>query len=256
MQPQEKRQRLGRKISVFRSRPIGFKTWLLLVVPAVILTLFCFAYGVLLAGNAFQQHGPALALLRARGWFVLGAVLFTALIIYLGILLLLSFQRVEVFSEGFRYRNSFLRQRSYLWSDLFGISSSATSSTIFGHHLRTLPTGKIYPKSGRAIDLSNRLEGVPKLIRIIKSNLYPILWPELKTVFLQGDYVQFGRISLNNNNLLIAKKKIPWISIKKLHVDSGFLVVEMYRDSKGKVPLSQILNLELLLKIVDIGFQT
>lgn len=246
---------LGKKIANFRCRPIGFKTWLLIIFPAGLLTLFCFTYGALLAGNAFQQHGPALALLRSRGWFALGILLLIVLAIYLLFLILRSFQRLEVFSEGIRYRNRLFQQRSYLWSDLFGISTSATRSTLLGKNLRTIPSGRIIPKYGRPIELSNRLEGVPKLIRIIKSNLYPIIWPEMKTGFLQGENLHFGRISLDKNYLSIAKKKIPWNTIKKIWVDSGYLVVEMYRDSKGRVPLSQILNLELLLKVVDWGFQ-
>lgn len=247
---------LGPKIATFRSRPIGFKTWILVLIPGTLLTIFCFLYGMLLAGNAFQLHGPALALLRSRTWFALGSILLILLISYLFFRILLSFQHLEVFKNGFRFRNSFLLQRSYLWADLSGITSSATRSTILGKNLRTIPGGKIYPKSGRPIDLSNRIEGVPKLIKIVKSNVYPLLWPGLKSGFLHGDNIQFGRISLNKDYLQISKKKIPWSSVDKLWVDSGYLVVELREDSRGRVPIAKILNLELLLKVVDWGFQT
>ena len=255
MTSKRKHPGLGQKIANFRSRPIGFKTWLFVIIPTGMLTLSFFIYGALLAGNAFQQHGPALALLRSRGWFALGTVLLIVLATYLFFLILRSYQRLEVFSDGIRYRNRLLQQRSYLWSDLFGISTSATRSTLLGKNLRTIPRGKIIPKNGRPIELSNRVEGVPKLISIIKSNLYPIIWPEMKTGFLEGENLHFGRISIDKNHLSIAKKKIPWNRVKKIWVDSGYLVVDMYRDPKGRVPLSQILNLELLLKVVDWGFQ-
>lgn len=255
MKSQRKHPILGNKIADFRCRPVGLKTWLLFIIPAGLLTLFCFTYGALLAGNALQQHGPALALLRARGWIALGIILLVALAAYLFFRLMLSFQRIEVFNGGICYRKSLLQQRSYLWSDLFGISSSATRSTLFGKNLRTIPSGKIIPREGKPIELTNRFEGMPKLIRIIKSNIYPIIWPELKTGFLHGENLHFGRISLDKKYLSISKKKIPWNRVKKIWVDSGFLVVEMYRDPKGRVPLSQILNLELLLKVVDWGFQ-
>jgi hypothetical protein len=167
-----------------------------------------------------------------------------------------AFQRLEVFAKGFRYRNRILQQRSYFWADLAGITSSATRSTILGKNLRTIPGGKIYPKSGRPIDLSNRIEGVPKLIKIVKSNIYPLLWPVMKSEFLQGENIQFGHISLSKDFLQISKKKTPWSSVDKLWVDSGYLVVELHEDSKGRVPISKILNLELLLKVIDWGFQT
>jgi len=251
-----KQSNLGPKIATFRSRPIGVQTWILVIIPWSLLTLFCFVYGMLLAGNAFQLHGPALALMRSRSWFALGSVLLILLITFILIRLMLSFQRLEVFKKGFRFRNSFLLQRSYLWAELSGITSSATRSTIFGKNLRTIPGGRIYPKSGRPIDLSKRIEGVPKLIKIVKSNIYPLLWPGLKSGFLHGEDIQFGRISLNKDYLKISKKKFPWSSVDKLWVDSGYLVVELREDSKGQVPISNILNLELLLKVVDWGFQT
>ena len=256
MNRQVNRSNLGPKIAIFRSRPIGVQTWFFVIIPGSLLTLFCFIYGTLLAGNAFQLHGPALAVLRAQAWFVFGSVLLIILTTYIIFRILLSFQRLEVFKKGFRFRNSFLQQRSYLWAELSGITSSATKSTIFGKNLRTIPGGRIYPKSGRPIDLSNRIEGVPKLIKIVKSNIYPLLWPGMKSGFLQGENIQFGRISLSKDYLQISKKKIPWSSVDKLWVDSGYLVVEVREDSKGQVPISNILNLELLLKVVDWGFQT
>jgi hypothetical protein len=226
------------------------------IVPGSVLILFCFIYGMLLARDAFQLHGPALAVLRAQAWFVSGSALLIILITFILLRVILSFQRLEVFKRGFRFRNSFLQQRTYVWEELSGITSSATRSTIFGKNLRTIPGGRIYPKSGRPIDLSNRIEGVPKLIKIVKSNIYPLLWPGMKSGFLHGEYIQFGRISLSKDYLQISKKEIPWRSVDKLWVDSGYLVVEFRKDSKGRVPISNILNLELLLKVVDWGFQT
>lgn len=256
MESQGKRVQLGRKIAEFRSYPINIKTWLLVVLPAGLLILFCFAYGILLGGNTFQQHGPALALLRARSWLILGSVVLVLLAIYIFFAILLSLQRLEVFSRGLTYRNSLLQKRAYLWSDLIGITSSATKSTIFGKNLRTIPKGRIYPKNGRPIDLSTRIEGIPKLIKIIKSNLYPLLWPEMKTSFLNGEILQFGRISINKDYISIANKNTPWNNVRKIWVDSGYLIVELHQASSGRVPISQILNLELLLKVVDWGFQT
>lgn len=255
MNSQGKHPLLGNKIAIFRNRPTSLRIWLLFILPAGLLTTFSFTYGLLLAGNAFQQHGPAMALLRARGWIAIGTVVLIVLAAYLLFLLLLSFQRIEIFDDGIRYRNSLLQERIYMWSEIYGISSSATRSTILGRSFRTIPSGRIIPKNGKPIDLSNQLEGVPNLIRIIKSKVYPLLWTEMKTGFLEGECLQFGRIALDKTYLSIAKKRIPWTTVKKIGVDSGFLVIDMYRGSSGRVPLSQILNLELLLKVVDWGFQ-
>lgn len=93
------------------------------------------------------------------------------------------------------------------------------------------------------------------MIKIVKSKIYPLLWPEMKREFLHGGDIQFGRISLNKDYLLFAKKKIPWNSVDSLWVDSGSLVVDVREETNGRVPISQIINLELLLRVVDWGFQ-
>jgi len=105
------------------------------------------------------------------------------------------------------------------------------------------------------MDISRGYQGIPKLIEIGKSNLYPLLWPSIKSAVRAGKAVKFGRIILRKEGLEISKKTITWESIARLHTAAGFLVVELHDKSSRKVPTINIPNLELLLEAVEWGHQ-
>ncbi len=249
------RRNFGPKIATFRGRSLQFGTWIFVIIPGSLLTLFCFLYGMLLAGTLYQQHGPALAIIRARSWFIFGTILLVVIGIFFLNRISISFQRIEVFKNGIQFRTRLLSHRSYRWSDLSGIASSATRLTFFGKIIRTSAGGRIYPTFGKPIELTNRFQNIPILIKIVKSNIYPLILPALKSIFRTGGSNQFGRISLSKDYFQISKKKLPWDSVDRIWVDAGYLVVELRGDSNQRVLISEIPNLELLLQVIDWGFQ-
>ena len=167
----------------------------------------------------------------------------------------LASAKTEIFKNGIQYRSIFLRRHAYYWSELSGIASSATRITFFGKDIQTIPSGVIYLYTGKSIELTNRFQNIPRLVEIVKSKTYPLIWPTLKSTFRSGSTAQFGRLTLTREHLHIAKKSIPWESVSRLRVESGFLVVELRDNSEQQVPISDIPNLELLLQCVDWGIQ-
>ena len=256
MSPQVDRAKFGPQIATFRGPSIELRAWVLFIIPGSLLTLFSFLYGMLLAGKAYQQHGPALAFIRGRSWFMFTTILLVILAAYILYRLLISSQRFEIFENVIQYRSFFLFRHAYYWSELSGIASSATRLTTFGSEIRTIPSGVIYFYTGKSIELTNRFQNIPRLVEIVKSKIYPLIWPTLKSIFRSEGSAQFGRLTLTRENLHITKKSFPWESVKGLRVESGFLVVELRDDSDQQVPISDIPNLELLLQFVDWGIQT
>jgi hypothetical protein len=244
---------LGTRLAVFRGRPIGLITWLLLFIPGGLVIIFSYLYGTFLARNAYLEHGPALALIRAQYWFTGATILLILLITYFIYRLLTSLQRFEVCDRGILQRTRLLRKVIYRWGEFAGISSSATAITLWDKHIRTVPRGNLYLKNGKSINLTNRYQNIPHLVKIVKSKIYPLIWPILKSDFRSGRLVHFGRISLDNRDILISRSKIPWPSVYRIGVTAGFLVIELRDDSSHRVPISSLPNPELLLKIVDWG---
>ena len=246
---------LGRQVATCRGRSIELSLWLFLFLPGSLIIIACYLYGIYLAANAYQQYGPALALARSQSWLLLATILLILLAAYFIFRTLIGLQRIQVFEGGLILRNFYLRQMSCQWKDLSGISSSATMHTFLGKSLRTIPSGKIYPFGGRPIHISRDLLGVPRLVKIIKSNIYPLVWPQIKSAFRSGRTVNFGSIKINRKFLEIGNRSIPWDTISRLRTEAGYLVVELHDDSSRKVPTIDIPNLELLLKVVDWGYQ-
>lgn len=212
-------------------------------------------YGIYLAVNIFQQHGPAMALARSQSWFLFATILLILLAAYFIFRILIALQRIQLFEGGLKLHSFSLRQKSLQWKDLSGISSSATRLTFFGKPMRTTPTGKIFPMDGRPIDLSKGFLEVPYLIKMVKSKIYPLVWPQIKSALRSGRSTLFGPVIVNRDFLEISNRSVPWQSINRLHTEAGFLVVELHDNSSRKVPTIDIPNLELLLKAVDWGIQ-
>lgn len=244
---------LGKQIATFHGRPIQLPTWVLLFLPGGLIVAFCFAYGTYLAADTYQQYGPVMAIMRSQSWLLLGTILLILLSAYLIYCVLVALQRIRVFEGGLQLRSFFLRSRSYRWSEISGIASSATMLTFFGRELRTVPRGTIYTWQGRRINLSNQLVGLPRLVKIAKSRIYPLLWPQVKSAFDSGKPVQFGRVKVSQEEMTISNRSIPWSEIIRIYTAGGYLVVELHDNSSRKVPTIDIPNLELLLKVVDWG---
>jgi hypothetical protein len=253
--PQSSSLDLGTHIATFRGRPIDGPTWIFVFLPgALVITVF-FLYGVILAVMTYQQHGPALAIARSQAWILFAAILFLLLAAYLVYRILISLQRIRVFESGLQRRSFFLQVRIYMWAELSGISSSATRLTILGKPISTTPAGKIFISTGRSIDLSGSYQGIPKLIKIVKSKLYPLIWPQIKSEIRSGRAVNFGHITVRKEGMEVSKRTLPWESISRLHTEAGFLVVELHDNSSRKVPTINIPNLELLLETVNWGYR-
>ncbi len=244
---------LGTRLAVYRGRSIGLKTWILLFIPGGLVILFSYLYGTFLARNAYLEHGPALALIRGQYWFTGATILLILLIGYFIYRLLTSLLRLEVYDRGILQRTHLLRNVTYRWGEFAGISSSATAIKLGEKNIQTVPRGKLYLKNGKSINLTNRYQNIPQLVKIIKSKIYPLIWSVLKSDFRSGNLVHFGRISLDSTHVMISKSKIPWSSVYRVGAAAGFLVIELRDDSSHQTPISSLSNPELLLKIVDWG---
>jgi len=244
---------LGKHIATFRGRSIEFSTWIFIFLPGILLVITCYYIGIYLAVNAYQQHGPAMAVARSQFWIIFGSILLLLLAVYLIFRILIALQRIYIFEGGLKWRNFFLRKTTYQWSQLEGISSTATRLTFVGKPVRTIATGKIFPKHRKPLTLSKHFLGVPKVIEIIKSRLYPLVWPQLKSAFLSGDSANFGSISVNADFLGISKRSFSWSSVARLYTEGGFMVVEFHDNSTHKVPTIDIPNIELLLNMIEWG---
>lgn len=215
--------------------------------------MVCALYGTYLALTAYPQFGFALAVKRAQTWYLLTAGLLMIIGIYFVYCLLVSLQKIELSDEGFSIRDSIFRRQTFRWSEISGIAASTKEITFLGKAITIIPTGMIFLDSGNRIKLTNRFQGVPQLVNLIKHKVYPLLWQSTKSSFNSGQEIQFGTINLDHRRITFAGKEIAWTTIQGIRINAGNLVVELRDKFSYQVPLDKIQNLELLFKVIDWG---
>lgn len=244
---------LGLRISTFHGRGIGLRTWVFIFLPWGLVTLFFLVYGTLLARNAYLEHGPSSAFLEIRKWYLLATTLLTLISLYLLYRLLISWRKIEVFENGLMYRLFSLRNHAYHWYEITGIVTFAKTFTLMEKELQTIPGGMILTNTGYRIPLTNRIQRIPRLVEIVKSKIYPLLWPKLLADYQSGKEVRFGRISICSKYVNISNHQIFLNSVIRFSVLSGYLIIESKDQYNYKIPISTIPNLELLFKLVEWG---
>lgn len=244
---------LGKLISTHMGIGIGSRTWIFIILPTSAAIIFALVFGTLIAWQNYLKHGPASALHIARPWYFAAIILVILLLLYSIYRLLCSLRRIYIFEEGIVYRNLLFFRRQYYWSEIKGITSSAQAITFYNRHIRTEPIGIIHPKSGRLIKLTKRFQNIPHLIQELKTMFYPQIWANVKSNYFSGRVINFGRISISNNQISISGIPLSWESIKRIKVESGDVLIELHGRNQYRVPVSAVQNLELLFQLVNLG---
>lgn len=215
------------------------------------LAVFCpLAYGIYRANHAYAHFGPVAATFWSRPWYLLSLLaLFTFSILTL-YRIRIARRFVAVHKNGLRLGLSHTKILS--WEQIAGISTAITQDRFLGLPLHTSHRATLHPNVGKPIPLSPSLQRFPELITRIKASLYPRLLPGLRADFQTGKWLHFGAVSIQSQALRLQGRQIPWTQVKRITVQSGYLVVEV-DQSQNRFLTSQILNLELLLELIDLG---
>lgn len=212
------------------------------------------AYGIYRANDAYAHHGPVAATFWPRPWYqlsLLALCIFSILTLY-RIRIARGF--VAVHKNGLRLGLS--QTRNLRWEQIAGISTAIIQNRFLGVPVRTTHRATLHPNVIKPIPLSPSLQFFPELITRIKASLYPRLLPALRTDFLNGKWLHFGAISIQSRALRIQGRQISWTQVKRITIQSGYLVIELDDQSRNRFLTSQILNIELLLELIDSGVKS
>ncbi len=263
---------LGELVKYFPGRRLKPKDlwWILLGLLVWIAPL---AY----AGWLFQGYRLENGLLAAYYWvqpYIMMAYLaFLILFSYLSYRFWSGNRFVGVYQNGLRWRLKGIKIHSMLWCEVEGIACATTERMFFRKAIRDERQAILYRTNKTILALDERIEDFTGLIEAIKSLYYPTILPNLMTSFQNGQQVQFGPIAIQKSCFYVARaipnadfservyqpkgmQALPWTELNGLTVTSGFLMVKSGSSRTRKIPVSQIPNFEILLKIVEQGVNT
>jgi hypothetical protein len=260
---------LGEWIATRRGRPIG-RNDLWWLIGAVVGLVTLLAVGLWQFRSAEIRHGPIAAFYRAQPWFALA---YLVLLIFLGSLSVRVWSTrhfLSIYECGISFRLKGFRSRTLRWKEIDGIASVNIADIFFGRKIKEEQQSILYPKEGRPILLNNQIEEMPLMIDGIKNQFYAYIFPQLEKDFMDGREIHFGPVIIQNESFALAKtvdpepflvapyqpKRMmvfPWSKLTSLAVKSGFLVVKSENSKARYIPVSQIPNFEMLLKLVKQG---
>lgn len=244
---------LGLPIAIYRGRQLGAMDIWTLLIPGALGVLAPLAYGIWRANYAYTHFGPVAAAAWSRPWFLLATL---ALILF-SILLLLRLRQigrfVSVHQDGIRFRLSSPRVRTLRWQEISAITTETIQENFLGIQMRTYWRASLYTAHGISIRLDESLHDLPELISRLKARLYPRLLPQLRARLRSAEWIEFGPLAIHLDALRVQGRSIPWAQVEHLNPQSGYLMVELEDQSRRRIPLSEIPNLELLLQLVQQG---
>jgi hypothetical protein len=259
---------LGRLIFAYRPRPSHPAFLWAWGLGGAMISLAPIGYGGYQAFAIYQKFGPVPALSRSAPWLILGGTLLLAW-------LAISLYRWARAMPGIRLHANGLfiegrRERSLVWDQIDGIAHGVMAPELgsLSSHPRKLRYQVIlYPNKGRPVHLRGSGDGksglpeLPELVSRVKASLYPALQPELARMFRSGVPLFFGPVRIDRDGIRLRRSRsvpgtlsVPWRHVKRITIHSGYFLVELGdRRGRHRLPVSQIPNLEILLKIIDQG---
>jgi hypothetical protein len=217
-----------------------------------------------------HRYGLLASYYRVEAWFLMAY--FFLLILMAGIIYRMSTARrfFSIQEKGLRWRIKGFRVHQASFDQISGIAAAETERSFLGKAIQTDFQSVIYFKDGRVVELNSQLENLPELVEAIKGQLYPKIYPGLLQEFKAGRQLQFGPLAIQNGALQVAKgipsaqflaepprpkgmRSVPFSEIACLAVHSGYLVVKSEKFKARRIPVSQIPNFEILLKLVEQG---
>jgi hypothetical protein len=257
----------GGLLSTHRGYPLTSKD-LWWIIPGLACFILPLAYGAWLFQWINENYGLVAAFYRVQPWLLLAYFAFLSLATLLFYRAWTSRRFISIYEKGLRWRLKGFRIHSLPWEDLSGIASAITQDKFAKRTLRKEYQSILYLSNGTAIVLDERLQDLPGLTEEIKKQYYPQIYPKLLDSLQAGKEIRFGPIALQNQSIQIARfiqteeflaspyhskrmQKLPWSQSLGLTVNSGFLVVQSGNSMTKRIPISQIPNFEILLKMIE-----
>ncbi|RPI27260.1 MAG: hypothetical protein EHM70_18075 [Chloroflexota bacterium] len=273
----------GPVIALYRPRPsISQGAFFQIFIGAVLVLLPLSTAGEQ-AWYAHTHYGPVAASAWASPWLYLSLA---GAIAWLGIAAV-GFVRarrfIAIHEDGLRYASLGGPLRTLVtaispgvlyWHELTGIATGTTEvASLTGKSTHSHCRTTIYRQGGAPLTLkgSDRggIQNLPELTTRLKARLYPRLQRRMEARFENNQWIDFGPISIHPKELRIRNKAYPWKQVHKIYIKKGYLLVELEqpvtihrRPTASKnlskpvqilIPVSQIPNLELLLKLIEEG---
>lgn len=224
---------------------------------------------LLMGVRQFQQmvnaHGYYVALQRSQIYIFLSIIAILAFFLLVVLRTRHSQDFIALHQNGIRFRLYRKRICWLLFQNITGLREEIIQEHFFFLAIRNQYQVFIYPKREKAIRITNTIMNLPEFYTDLSNQVNPILMKKIDTLFIAGEWADFGKIKLNQTQLRYRSQLIVLDQIQNVAIHAGKLSIieksELSTSRPGKqpprvnIPLSDVVNLDLLLDFLNTRIQ-
>lgn len=217
------------------------------------------AVGVFIAGlwytyEQWQHFGPAV-LFRSILPFLIVAAVCGLIVLAVAWAAYSNWNKaVVIYQNGLAYADR-KGVKSWRWDEFASMTSAVTKHYTNGIYTGTTHVYTLVKNDGDKIVLSDSLTKVEEVSKVIRTNIFPLLYQKHAEAYNAGQRVTFGPVSISKSGgIQIGKKDYPWDQVEQVSIHQGAVRVAKKGGgwfSGATAMASAIPNLEVMLSIID-----
>jgi len=252
---------IKRYIRTSQPRPQRF---LLMIIGlmAVLLPLFV---GVRQFQRLEYSHGYYVALQRSQIWIFLSIFAVIAFFLLVASRTRHSQDFIALHQNGIRFKLNNKRICWLLFQNITGLHEEIIQEHFLFITIREQYLVYIHPKHEKNIRITNSISNLPEFYANLAKQVNPILKKKIDTLLLAGEWIDFGKISLNHTQLRYHSQAIMLDQIQSVTIRTGKLMIIGKPDistsrpneqpTRANIPLPDVFNLDLLLNFLETRIQ-
>jgi hypothetical protein len=252
---------IKRYVRATQPRPQRF----LLMTLGLIAVLLPLLMGLRQFQGMVDSHGYYVALQRSQIWIFLSLIAFLAFFLLVVLRTRHSQDFIALHQNGIRFRLNSKRICWLLFQNITGLREEIIQEHFLFLSIRHQYLVFIYPKREKTIRITNAIRNLPEFYANLANQVNPTLKKKVDTLFLAGEWADFGNIKLNQTQLRYRSQVIMLDHIQNVSIHAGKLwIIEKPEPSTSppgkqpprvKIPLSDVVNLDLFIDFLDTRIQ-
>ena len=162
----------------------------------------------------------------------------------------LARRRVQLHKEGLRFINFPGSLAALKWSEIEGIAIDSSRYRFLGRSSDPRTRLTFHPASGDSFYVDERIQELDRLTAKVKSRVYALIFPALRASLHAGQWLYFGSAKLNADKFVVGRREIDWSEIVSVRVEDGRLIMVTHSGKDFSHPIRNLMNTELLLKLI------
>ena len=245
------KKNLGSLIAVYQAQALHWRDLLTTFLPLGALTLAPLGYGVWRSYYGYTNFGVVAAEHWGRPWYFLSAVMALPLLFYSLSRLRRAHLWVTVHAHGIRVHRPPGRVHAIPWKQVEGLAVSIIQKKFLGWRSKPQYALIIYAINQSAIRLDKRIPDLEELIASLKSQVYPILRPQIHQTYAAGKSLYFGNVKIFKGGLGYKGIDVLWRDITYASIQNGELQIHFPKGKPFRIPVKNILNIELFIELLE-----